>query len=301
LTSEDVYEQAYVREKRARQRAEEIIEERNRTIYHLRKDLLEASEKLDSQEESIMQADKLKSVGLLASGITHEINNPLAYITSNLKVLKEYFDITSTAFKAYSDAGASEIPEDTREKLRLAEEDAPEIFRDISTGLERIGDIVSSVKRFARKNSKERDLASINQEIKTSLELVQKQLGPKTRVSLELSDLPLVGCNIREIGQVLINLIINADQASADGGNITIRSACEGKCVLIRVIDQGSGIPEDAIDHIFDPFFTTKPVGEGTGLGLSVSYGIVEDHGGRIAVSSEIGKGSEFTVVLPVN
>ncbi|MEE4660632.1 MAG: ATP-binding protein [Halieaceae bacterium] len=296
------YKIAYQREKKARKRAEEIIEERNREMYHLRQDLSEAREQLQSNEETLLQADKLKSMGQLASGITHEINNPLAYITSNVHQLNEFY-ATLTRFIAQQRlAHEEEVDDEMRKDLAIIMEDTPEIFSEIDEGLARISNIVSNVKRFARKHARHRALSDINQEIRATLKLVEKQLKPETRITLKLENLPLVSCNVSEIGQVVINLVMNADQAYPEpGGEIVISTRTEGRCVIIGVSDKGPGIPEDAIDNIFDPFFTTKPVGEGTGLGLSVSYGIVEDHGGKISVASELGAGTTFTIVLPID
>lgn len=299
---DDEYAIAYKREKRARKRAEEVVEERNREIYHLRQDLAEAREHLESSQENLLQADKLKSMGQLASGITHEINNPLAYITSNVNLLSEYY-ATLTRFIAQQRlAHENEVNPAMKKELALIMEDGPEIFCEIDEGLARISNIVANVKRFARKHERHRALSDINQEIRSNLKLVEKQLKPDTRIRLHLDNLPLVSCNLSEIGQVIINLVMNADQAAPPkGGPITISTSAEGRCVVIDVSDEGSGIPEDKIENIFDPFFTTKPVGEGTGLGLSVSYGIVEDHGGRISVASEEGVGTTFTIVLPID
>ncbi len=300
--SDDEYKIAYRREKQARKRAEEVIEERNREIYHLRQDLVETREQLESNQETLLQADKLKSMGQLASGITHEINNPLAYITSNVNLLSEYY-ATLTRFIALQRlAHENEVDEKMKKELALIMEDGPEIFCEIDEGLARIGSIVSNVKRFARKHERHRALSDINQEIRSTLKLVEKQLKPDTRIGLDLENLPLVSCNLSEVGQVIINLVMNADQAApAQGGPIKITTRTEGRCAVINVSDQGSGIPEEELENIFDPFFTTKPVGEGTGLGLSVSYGIIEDHGGKISVASELGVGTTFTIVLPID
>ena len=300
--NQDEYAVAYRREKLARQRAEHIVEEKNRDIYHLRQDLMEAREQLESQQETLLQADKLKSVGQLASGITHEINNPLAYITSNMRLLNEYHATLTQVIAQQRLSHGEDFEPELLKQLSLILEDTPEIFSEIDEGLERIGKIVTNVKRFARKNARERTLSDINQEIASALRLVEQQLKPDTSVELALGELPLVSCNISEIGQVMINLILNADHAApAAGGPIKISAAQEGRCVVLAVSDQGAGIPEDLLESIFDPFFTTKAVGEGTGLGLSVSYGIIEDHGGNISVASEEGVGTTFTIVLPID
>jgi len=296
------YSAAYLRQKRSRQRAEEVIAEKNRDIYHLRQDLAEAKEKLESQQETLLQADKLKSMGQLASGITHEINNPLAFISSNMGQLEDYYDSLLQAIEQLRSSKSEQLEPALAREIEHVITDSPEIFAEVKDGLARIGDIVANVRQFARKNAKQRALGDINREISYSLRLLEKQLSPNTRVELKTGDLPLVNCNINEIGQVLVNLIINADQAlPSEGGTITLTSAIEGKCAVVTVSDSGRGIPEDMIDSIFDPFFTTKPVGEGTGLGLSVSYGIIEAHGGQISVASELGVGTTFTIVLPLD
>jgi two-component system NtrC family sensor kinase len=249
-----------------------------------------------------LQADKLKSMGQLASGITHEINNPLAFINSNMGQLEDYYRSLLQAIEQLNGGKVAQLDPALAREVEHVAADSPEIFAEIKDGLARIGNIVANVRQFARKSAKQRALGDINREIGYSLRLLEKQLSPNTRIELKTGDMPLVNCNISEIGQVLVNLIVNADQAlPREGGTITLTSTIEGKCAVITVSDTGKGIPEELIDSIFDPFFTTKPVGEGTGLGLSVSYGIIEAHGGQISVASEIGAGTTFTIVLPLD
>ena len=300
----DEYAAAYRREKKARQRAEAIIEEKNRDIHRLREELVASREQVQSHQETLLQADKLKSVGQLAAGITHEINNPLAYISSNFNLLDDYFATLTRVIAQQQLMHRDEIEPALRKEIGLILEDTPEIFSEVGQGLERITNIVANVKRFARKNARKRALSDINLEVRAALKLVEQQLKPDTVVAVHLGELPLVSCNVAEVGQVIVNLIMNADQAGPPrGGPIEVRTRRKAaeRLVEIAVIDKGCGIPEDLLEQIFEPFFTTKPVGVGTGIGLAVSHSIIEEHEGRLTVESVPDEGTTFFITLPID
>ena len=183
----------------------------------------------------------------------------------------------------------------------LSRNDTALIFEEVTEGIERVGTIVSKLKNFSRTKSSDFEAANINDLIENTLAITKSELQTKCDVILELGELQTVDCNPNELTQVLINLMLNASQAIVKKGTITIRSWWEttSQHACISISDTGCGIPEEHIDQIFTPFFTAKPVGEGTGLGLSVSYGLIEDLGGTIAVTSKLNEGTTFLIRLP--
>ena len=233
-------------------------------------------------EEQLVQSAKLAAVGKLVSGIAHEVNNPVSII--NLHIASVMRDVNSQS-----------LPEDLLETLRV-----------IQRQNNKIGQIISGLQAFSRQGSFSPDWIDVNQTVHTALRLVENTLQNQDIVyQAELEDsLPKVFLDPIRIEQVLLNLFNNAIEAMPGGGVLTISTTLETDqtdedWLVIRVRDTGTGIEEEHLTQLFDPFFTTKEVGEGTGLGLSVSYGLIQEHGGRIEVSSQPGKGSEFQIYLP--
>lgn len=225
-------------------------------------------------ERQVQQSEKMVAVGLLAAGVAHEVNTPLTGISSYTQLLRQQMD-----------------PKDAR----------VEWLDKIETQTFRGAKIVSNLLNFARAGGDEDASLDVSKVVADVLSLVSHQLDKsKVRVVKELSpDLPAVMGSENKLQQVLFNLILNARDAMPSGGWLTVRSSLEGREVVVEVSDTGDGIPEADLPRIFDPFFTTKDVGQGTGLGLAVSYGIVQEHGGSIRVSSLRGQGSRFEVRLP--
>jgi signal transduction histidine kinase len=221
-----------------------------------------------------MQAEKLSSIGLLAAGIAHEVNTPIAGISSYTQMLLK------------------ETPESDRRKL---------ILEKIEKQTFRAAEIVNGLLNFSRMNGSEFKNLDINQLIDDSLALLNHQLqsGHIHVDSQYAQSLPPVYGNAGKLQQVFVNLFLNARDAMPSGGELTIRTAMNETMVIVDISDTGAGIPEQNIKRIFDPFFTTKDIGSGTGLGLAVTYGIVQEHGGRIFVDSSAGKGTQFRVKLP--
>jgi signal transduction histidine kinase len=234
------------------------------------------------------EAERFAALGRLAASIGHEINNPLAYVSMN-------FDLISIQFNRYlADAvGASTELADVRIMLK-----------ECRTGLDRIRDIVKDLQRLTRRSELTREMFSLNTLLDESLAMARNHVQHRAIIQKEYADLPMVVGDRSAVGQVLLNLILNAAQALPDGradaNRVTLRTRVYQDAVIIEVGDTGPGIPCEVLPHIFDPFFSTKPIGEATGLGLTVSYRIVADHGGRIEVDSEEGRGSLFRVILPV-
>jgi len=262
-------------------------------------------------ESQLVQAEKLASIGQLAAGVAHEINNPIGFILSNLGTLDDYHQALLSMLAAYEGARPSIASPETVARLdRLGEtlaldlckEDMPVLMRETREGIVRVQRIVRDLRDFARvDSSQDWQWTNVHQGIDSTLAIVGAELRPRAEVVKEYGALPEIECLPSQINQVVMNLLVNAAQAMVgERGRITIRTGTEDDRVWIEVADTGGGIARENLSRIFDPFFTTKPVGQGRGLGLSLSYGIVQKHRGRIDVRSEIGQGSSFRIVLPV-
>jgi two-component system, NtrC family, sensor kinase len=266
----------------------------------------------------LVRSEKLASIGLLSAGIAHEINNPLAFIATNLAVLDRDSRGLMALLEAYEGARdrlAEVDPEAAQRIAALAEENDLPYVRDnldrllerTRAGVERVTRIVQSLRGLARTDPPELEEACVPDLMDMALEMVRGRLQRRAvKVTLDYGGVPKVRCAPTQIGQVLLNLLVNAVQAidaagRAEGGCIRITSRGVGKELLIEVADNGCGIDPRDLPRLFDPFFTTKPVGEGTGLGLSISHGIITAHGGRIEVDSRPGEGSQFRIFLPLD
>jgi signal transduction histidine kinase len=275
--------------------------------------LVAQTQLLHIAQMALVQSEKLASLGQLAAGVAHEINNPLAFVLNNVQVLRR--DVTGAMAILDTYRQARPTLEKTEPALAaqaagLEEKwDLPyllgsleRLFDKTSEGILRVRDIVQNLRDFVRLDNAEISEVNFNDCVKSALEIINHEIKKKSiRIDTDFGQLPPIACHPRKINQVLINLLVNAAQSCADaGGLIAIRTRADGDSVVIEVEDNGSGIKPEHLPRIFDPFFTTKAVGQGTGLGLSVSYGIVRDHGGAITVDSQVGRGSTFTVRLPI-
>lgn len=269
------------------------------------------SEKLTMAQGQLVQSEKLASIGQLAAGVAHEINNPIGYIFSNFSTLERYLEDLFTMLRAYEAAESSHTTPQTvielknlREQIELEflKEDIPVLMHESKEGIVRVRKIVQDLKDFSHVDANpEWHLADLTHCINSTLNVVSNEVKYKADVIKDYADLPEVQCLAPEINQVIMNLVINAAQAiGAERGTITLRTGTEGRNVWLEVADNGAGIPKESLARIFDPFYTTKPVGKGTGLGLSLSYGIVKKHHGRIDVETQLGIGTCFRVTLPI-
>ncbi|MDP4027743.1 MAG: PAS domain S-box protein [Gallionella sp.] len=277
--------------------------------------LLESSKQLKATQSQLMQSAKMASIGLLAAGVAHEINNPIGYVNSNMGTLEKYLADIFAVIDKFEDAemvmgmlmdANDPLLEELRQfkkkiNLDYVRKDIKDLLTESHQGLERVKRIVLDLKNFSHADSDDQWLwADIHQVLDATLNVVWNELKYKCEVVKEYGVLPEIYCLPTQLDQVFMNLLVNAAQAIEVRGKITIRTGQEGDRVWVEVSDTGKGIPPEDFPNLFDPFFTTKPVGKGTGLGLSVSYSIVEKHHGKIEVHSEVGKGSTFRVWLPV-
>ncbi len=267
--------------------------------------LSKVNEELILSESQLIQSEKMASIGVLAAGVAHEINNPLGFVKSNLDVLHEYL---SNIQKHYQETNEQLTAETSAEwQAKLAEkydiefifEDMPSLLTSSIGGIEKITEIVQSLKTFARIEESSQSKTDINEGLTATLNMVNNELKYNCEVHVELDSLPIIYAYPSKLNQVFMNLLINAGQSITENGDIFVRTFQKDSYIVIEVKDNGSGIAPGVLPHIFTPFFTSKPVGEGTGLGLSISHGIIKQHDGRIEVTSEEGKGSCFSVYIP--
>jgi len=292
-------------------RLEELVEERT---LALKKTSLALQHEIDERKQlegQLVQSEKLASLGQLAAGVAHEINNPIGFISSNLGTLEGYFGKLLEMLQAYQNAeegvAAPELRarlKDLRERVELdfLEEDIPLLIKESKEGIGRVGQIVKDLKNFSRVDSnQEWQWSNLQLGIESTLNIVANELKYKADVVKDYAALPEIECLASQINQVIMNLVVNAAQAMGpERGTITLRGGTLGERIWLEVADTGSGMAPETVQKIFDPFFTTKPIGQGTGLGLSLSYGIVQKHAGQITVSSEVGVGTTFRIELPI-
>ncbi|UMY64047.1 DAHL domain-containing protein [Pseudomonas sp. LS.1a] len=290
---------------------EQRVERRTQALTQASAALQREVDERRQLENQLVQSEKLASLGQLAAGVAHEVNNPIGFVSSNLGALDDYFNRLQDMLKAYADAENTLIPNGlsaelaklrTEIELDYLLEDIPALIRESKDGISRVARIVKDLKDFSRVDSShDWQLADLHQGIESTLNIVASELRHKADLVKNYGALPKVECLPSQINQVIMNLLVNATQAmGAERGRITLRTGASDNWVWIEVADNGCGIPAESLQKIFDPFYTTKPIGQGTGLGLSLSYGIIKRHGGEIRVDSEVGVGTTFRVELPI-
>jgi two-component system, NtrC family, sensor kinase len=267
----------------------------------------ELIKKLGEAQSQLLQSEKMASIGVLAAGVAHEINNPIGFVNSNLGSLQRYTIDMLRLLDAYEAREAGMSPADRREIDQLKKEidaeylreDCGSLLAESLEGLDRVKRIVKDMKDFSHVDGGVRQLADLESGLDSTLNVVWNEIKYKAEVSKEYGQIPSIECFPSQLNQVFMNLLVNAAHAIEGRGRITVRTGHDGQWVWIEIEDTGKGIEPALLGRIFEPFFTTKPVGQGTGLGLSVSYGIVQKHGGLIEVRSELGAGTAFKVSLP--
>ena len=290
---------------------EQAVHERTLQISETNAALQREIAERKTLESQLIQSEKLASIGQLAAGVAHEINNPIGFIFSNFGALEKYVATLFERLHAYEELESctSEPTMQARLKalkghteLDYLKEDLPVLMRESKDGLIRVRQIVQNLKDFSRvDSSQEWQWVNLHDGIEATLSVVTSEMRNAGDVVKEYGLLPDIECLPAQINQVVLNLLLNAVHAlGMQHGKITIRTGATEKTVWMEVEDTGAGMVLETQKRIFDPFFTTKPIGKGTGLGLSLSYGIVQKHGGRIDVQSAVGKGSTFRVELPI-
>lgn len=255
----------------------------------------------------MLQQDKMASIGQLAAGVAHEINNPMGFIISNLGTLRDYavalnsFITESALLLTDNEALKQQFDElYARYDLPFITSDIADLLHESLEGADRVKHIVLDLKDFARVDDAAVKPTDLNQCVNSTVNIVRNELKYVAQLTLELGSIPPVMCNPQQINQVITNLLVNAAQAIEGHGSVTVTTGLDGEYVVLTVGDTGKGMSSETVKRIFEPFFTTKPVGQGTGLGLTISYDMVRKNGGEISVASEPGKGTTFTVRLPV-
>ena len=294
---------------------EDKVRDRTAKLNQKNMELEETNTNLKEAQVQLLQAEKMASVGQLAAGVAHEINNPVGFVSSNISTLNDYiatyqmlFAQVTTLLDSDDEAQRSALIADIKQNIidkdmAFINEDISDLLNDSTEGLHRVAEIVKGLKLFSRVDSDGVQLHNINDCVRTTLAMVNNQLKYVCTVETQLGNVPAVTMNIGKISQVVTNLLINAGQAvesTGVHGRVTISTVVINDFVELRVEDTGCGIPKDNLDKLFNPFFTTKPEGQGTGLGLSISFGIAQEHGGRLSVSSVENEGSVFTLALPI-
>lgn len=269
---------------------------------------------LKETQNKLVQSEKMATVGQLSAGIAHEINNPMGFIKSNMgslddyiKDFVEYVEASKSLTEKTLQSGDSEIINAAKSldkvwselDMTYLMEDSRTLLAESQQGVKRIIDIVGGLKRFSRQSDNKKEPCYLDQTIDEALKLAQNELKFKGTVIKNIAKVQAISANNGELLQVFLNLFVNASHAMNEQGELTINVTEDTKGVSIKVADNGCGIDEKNLESIFNPFFTTKDIGLGTGLGLSISYGIIKDHQGTIDVTSEIGKGTEFSIWLP--
>ncbi|MFQ5571262.1 MAG: ATP-binding protein [Rhodothermales bacterium] len=275
----------------------------------------QATERLKENQAQLVHSEKMASLGQLAAGVAHEINNPIGFVTSNLGTLAEYteiftqllddYQILTEHLSAAQQAAHQDVLDRIRERreeedLDFIREDVDALLAESLNGLHRVKEIVQGLKSFARLDATDMQIADINEGIEATLKIVWNELKYTVDVETRLGVLPRIRCYPGQLNQVFMNLLVNAAHAIEGHGEIIIETEATAAEVLVRIADTGRGIPAENMAKLFNPFFTTKPVGAGTGLGLSISHGIIKKHGGRIEVESQVGCGTTFTIHLPI-
>jgi two-component system, NtrC family, sensor kinase len=253
-----------------------------------------------------MQNEKMASLGQLVAGVAHEINNPMGYICTNLQILARYFDNIVEEYKVgQGDADAAPLtPQKAREKKKKLDhilEDGVNLINESLEGVERVTQIAQELKNFSRMDALEQKPAVLNACLESALTICYNELKYVATIRKEYEPVPEVLCHPGQLSQVFLNLLVNAGQAIVPMGEIVLRSWSDAGFVYASISDTGAGISPELQERIFEPFYTTKEVGEGAGLGLSISHGIIAKHHGELQVKSGVGVGTTFTVKLPRN
>ena len=313
MLGDDLFILVLVRDITPRKKAEETLRNVLSELESKNAELEQAYDDLKVSQQNFIQQEKMASIGQLAAGVAHEINNPVGFVMSNINSMGKYVERLTNFISAQSGMLGElqqSCPSSQKTLAKIAEkrkaakvdyilEDMNNIVKECLEGTERVKRIVQDLKSFSRIDENEYKLSDINKGLESTINVVWNELKYKATVMKNFGDIPHTMCNLGQLNQVFMNLLINAVQAIDAHGEIAVETRNENGNIVISVSDTGCGIPEDKRHRIFEPFYTTKGVGKGTGLGLSIAYDIIKKHNGDIVVVSEIGKGTVFKVTIP--
>lgn len=280
-----------------------------RTLEMKLEELRDANIEIKNTQSTLVQSAKMISLGQIVAGVAHELNNPIAFIYSNMHHLFDYIEKVKELVAAYRAIYPDLKPAD-RERLETLDKtleidyvlkDMEDLTRSCVEGANRTKEIVLGLRTFSRMDESDFKSADLHEGLRSTLKLLASELKGRITVEEDFGPLPLVDCSLSQLNQVFMNLLSNAAHAIEGRGVIRIRTRHLGDEVKVEIEDSGSGMTPETLEKVFDPFFTTKKVGQGTGLGLSIAYGLIQKHHGRISVKSEIGKGTCFSIFLPIH
>jgi two-component system NtrC family sensor kinase len=293
---------------------ERIVEERTGTLEQQRQSLDQTVLKLQQAHSQLLQADKMASIGQLAAGVAHEINNPIGFISSNLNTLGQYAEDLKRLFATYDEllSASAHTPDLQAVRQTVVESrkacdfdyivsDLDSLIAESKEGARRVRQIVADLRDFSHVGAQDVTDEDLNQIMDKTINVAWNEIKYKAEVKREYGELPAVPCFGGKLGQMFLNLLVNAAQAVRERGTITVRTGHTDDIVWAEVADTGCGIPPENVTRVFEPFFTTKQVGKGTGLGLHLAYNIAAAHGGNLTVESEVGVGTTFRVELPLS
>ncbi len=291
----------------ARLRAEQQLAALQQKVIQLES----GEQRVQDAQRQLIHTEKMASLGQLAAGVAHEINNPVGFVLSNLDTLSGYLASLRQVLTLHRKATHALPPEDPRRRaadelereveLDYLLQDVPALLAESQAGLTRIRDIIFDLRNFTRNDDGQHAYMNLNDCIEEAVRIARPRWKHHVEIETDLRPLPPVYGASGRLLQVFVNLIVNAAQAINGDGWVRISTRVDAEMVEARVTDTGSGIEADKLEEIFSPFFTTKPAGEGTGLGLAVSSGIVDRHAGTISAESTLGQGSTFIVRIPID
>ncbi len=290
--------------------AGQVVTLNDRTeIKKITAELEQANRDLKQAHAQQLQSEKMASIGQLAAGVAHEINNPIGFVTSNLCSLEKYATKLNEFISFLSNECMDNLNPEQQEqvdvrrkqlKIDLVLEDIGDLLAESRDGVERVGKIVRDLKGFSRVDEAEHKMANVVECLESAINIAWNEIKYKATLTRDFADLPTILCYPGQLNQVFVNMLVNAAQAIDEQGSIDVTAWEEDHHVYIQITDSGCGIAEEHCQRIFDPFFTTKEVGKGTGLGLSITYDIIKKHQGEISVESRVGEGTSFTLKLPI-
>lgn len=277
-----------------------------RQVVERTRELKQSIEQRRAMELELQQAQKLEAVGSLASGIAHEINTPIQFVSDNIHFLRESLDTTFSLLVRYRDAHPEIATEE--DDLDYLITNVPKALTSTEDGLQRVSTLVRSMKEFAHPDAKEKTKSDLNRALQTTIVMATNEYKYVADVTTNFGEIPHVACHVSQLNQVFLNLIVNASHAISDvvkdtekRGHITITTRQDEDHVIVAIADTGTGIPKEVRTRVFDQFFTTKGIGKGTGQGLAIARNVVVDkHGGTLTFDTALGRGTTFYIRLPI-